>query len=179
MGENWRPIPGYRGEYDVSDHGRVRSLARIITVQCSGRSYDRPIAGRILKPIQKADGHLLVSLGRGGQHFIHRLVLYAFSGPCLAEMEARHLDGNPANNKIGNLAWGTRQENINDRIRLGEHNPPMGERHGRAKFCEDDVSYIRRLYKQGRSHGWIANHLGASRSSVGKVCMGKTWRHVR
>jgi hypothetical protein len=124
---------------------------------------------------------MIVNLSKGGQHsqiFVHRLVLLAFVGPCPAGHESRHLDGDPKNNRLTNLAWGTRLENMADRSRLGEHNPAKGERHARAKFTENDVRYIRRLYKQGRSFGCIAHHLGAKRSAVGKVCMGKTWRHV-
>lgn len=35
-------------------------------------------------------------------------------------MECRHLDGNKINNKLSNLKWGTRHENIMDCVRSGE-----------------------------------------------------------
>lgn len=47
---------------------------------------------------------------------IHRLVVIAFDGPAPTEehTDVRHLDGNKANNKLSNLAWGTRSENMKD-----------------------------------------------------------------
>jgi predicted transcriptional regulator len=51
---------------------------------------------------------------------VHRAVLTAFRGPYPGKgFEARHLDGNKQNNRLGNLAWGTRRENADDRIRHG------------------------------------------------------------
>lgn len=48
---------------------------------------------------------------------VHQLVLTAFHGPRSEGMVARHLDGNPVNNSIDNLTWGTVKENQNDRHR--------------------------------------------------------------
>src|SRR5215471_1608313 len=43
--------------------------------------------------------------------FVHRLILEAFVGPCPKGMEARHLNGDRQDNRLVNLAWGTRLEN--------------------------------------------------------------------
>ena len=102
--ENWKPIPGYEGRYEVSDQGSVRNRVKKLA-QATMRS-----------------GHLTVHLNRQTQ-YVHRLVLFAFVGALPANtqrMEARHLDGNPTNNKLTNLAWGTVVENRADRRRLGE-----------------------------------------------------------
>ena len=48
-------------------------------------------------------------------HYVHRLVLEAFVGPCPEGMECRHLEGDTANNALSNLAWGTPQENAADK----------------------------------------------------------------
>jgi hypothetical protein len=104
--EIWKDVPRYEGQYQVSDQGRVRSL-------------DRALALTRMK-----SGHLSVRLNRKF-HYVHRIVLAAFvCGPkeyaVGVRVEARHLDGNPANNALKNLAWGTVKENRADRRRLGE-----------------------------------------------------------
>lgn len=61
------------------------------------------------------DGYLV-----RGTHKVHRLVLLAFVGPARSKSHVcRHLDGNPANNTLSNLAWGTQQQNWDDRRRHG------------------------------------------------------------
>jgi hypothetical protein len=174
--EEWRAVPGFEGLYEVSDQGRVRSLDR--TIECIGRwggLVAKRHRGRILKPASGEGGHLWVGLGRDHRDFVHRLVLTAFVRDRRDDEESRHLDGNPANNRLENLAWGTRLENMADRKRLGEENPPRGTRCRRAKFTEDDVYFIRREVNRGRSFAQIARVLGASRGAVGKVAMGYTW----
>lgn len=118
--EEWRPIPGYEGLYEVSDRGRVRSLDR--TIQRNGRSHR--IRGVVLAQSSTGPGYRHVSLRSGGRAFtqlVHRAVLLAFVGPCPTGMESRHLDGEPDNNVPSNLAWGTHSENNRDRVRHGTH----------------------------------------------------------
>ena len=71
--EEWRPIAGFEGAYEVSNLGRVRSLTR---VTFSGRWHARRIhKGRILKLFSHPDGHLFVGLcdgrGRKVQVWVH------------------------------------------------------------------------------------------------------------
>lgn len=118
MTEIWKPAVGYEG-YEVSDHGQVRSLDRTI-YRKDGQT--RLCKGRALKPQKHSDGYLYVCLYREAKprkEYIHRLVLEAFTGPCPDGMECRHLDGNPENNRVSNLQWGTRSENILDVVRHG------------------------------------------------------------
>lgn len=111
--EQWKPVPGYEGYYDVSDQGRVMSLARI---DASGNRR-KP---RILRPRPDRRGYLMVDLYRGGvqrTHKVHRLVLTAFTGPCPDGMEACHGDDRPDNNRLTNLRWDTSGGNAADRSR--------------------------------------------------------------
>lgn len=118
--EAWKPIPGYEGIYEVSDHGRVRSLDHI------GRFRDstRLNRGRVLRPDSKRYGHQYVNLSRDRKQtkaYVHRLVLMAFVGPAPAGMEACHNDGDPSNNHLTNLRWDTHSENNRDQVRHGTH----------------------------------------------------------
>lgn len=117
--EEWRDVPGYEGMYAVSSLGRVRSLPRL-----TGGPRPRRVAERILRPMRARHGYLAVELRGGGARRVpkvHQLVLLAFVGPPPKGMETRHLDGNPANNKIDNLRYGTRHENMQDRVHHGNH----------------------------------------------------------
>ena len=115
--ETWRPVPGWDNLYEVSDLGRVRSLDRI-------DSRGRPRLGRVRELTAHA-GYPRVNLWRDGEFetaLVHRLVLTAFAGAPPEGHEARHLNDNPADNRLENLAWGTKSENEQDRLRHGTHN---------------------------------------------------------
>lgn len=112
--ERWRTIPGHEGRYEVSDHGHVRSLV-------SG-------SPRVLRQYlnTKRGGYLEVSLYlRGGRRSterkVHQLVLAAFVGPLPAGQVVRHLNGNPTDNRLLNLAYGTQSENAFDTVRHGRN----------------------------------------------------------
>ena len=104
--EEWRPVVGF-SDYEVSDLGRVRSYKRVKV--------------RILHPTYNGSGSMRVELA-GKKRLVHILVLEAFVGLRPEGMECRHLDGDFTNNKVENLRWGTRSENILDAVRHGTHN---------------------------------------------------------
>lgn len=61
----------------------------------------------------KADQRFIV-VYKGKTYKVHRLICEAFNGPAPFEgAVAMHLDENPANNRAGNLKWGTQKENLN------------------------------------------------------------------
>ena len=116
--EQWLPVPGYEGHYEVSDHGRVRSLDR--TVLRCGRTMR--VRGEMKALVDNGQGRKRVYLSKDGQMRrlqIHRLVLSVFVGPCPEGMEACHNDGNPANNHVENLRWDTGSANMHDKRRHG------------------------------------------------------------
>ena len=106
-GEVWAPVPGYAG-YLVSDHGRLMRLGYTNTA-------GNVVTPRVLSLYENAYGYLKCGLN-GRQHYVHRVVAAAFLGPRQQDHVVRHLDGNPANNHVGNLAYGTQAENMADNI---------------------------------------------------------------
>jgi hypothetical protein len=90
--EWWRPVPGYRG-YEASSLGNVRGPRR-----------------RVLVLQEDKDGYLTVKLG-GKRVRVNVVVQVAFAGP----PEVRHLDGNRRNNRPGNLEYGSRWRNEQDK----------------------------------------------------------------
>lgn len=103
--EEWRPVAGYEGFYDVSSLGWVRR-----------------VGGKRLRRQTKSGGYLTVMLCRDGVSTnkpIHRIVAETFlDRPSWAQC-VRHLDGDLDNNTIWNLRWGTNSENMMDRIAHG------------------------------------------------------------
>lgn len=121
MTEEWRPIPEWETLYEVSDCGRVRSLSRVTR---GGFAGTRKVKGRIRKPVPRASGHVMVMLTDGEirkSADIHRLVMVAFCGPCPDGMEVCHNNGDPTDNRLSNLRYGTRSENIYDMVKHGAH----------------------------------------------------------
>lgn len=116
MNEEWRPVKGFQGYYEVSNQGRIRSLDRVVPHARFGTVRRK---GGLLTACKKNKrGHLGTTLcinGTEHQVWVHVLVLEAFVGPCPPRMECRHLNGNPADNRLENLRWGTRKENSADR----------------------------------------------------------------
>lgn len=108
--EVWKPIPGYEGRYEVSDAGRVRSVDHC--VPCFTGDRKRLVKGRVLRPGRTTSGHLSVALGKGNSMWVHSLVARTFLGARPDGMEVLHLDHDPKNNALGNLAYGTRSENL-------------------------------------------------------------------
>jgi hypothetical protein len=122
--EEWRPVPGYEGRYEVSDHGRVRSL----DAYCGNRFGTRTLRkGRMLKlSVVTPSGQRSVQLadGRGNLKAVkvHRLVLLAFRGPPPPDKPfGLHKDDDPANNYLPNLRWGNQSENAYDSVDNGNH----------------------------------------------------------
>ena len=120
--EQWRPVVGYEGHYEVSDHGRVRSLDRIMERK---DGVLHPYKGKVLRTTYNHEGgHRTVQMSRGKglrRFYVHRLVLEAFVGPCPKGMVTCHLDDDPENNHLANLRWDTESANQYDKVRNGNH----------------------------------------------------------
>lgn len=120
--EEWRPVVGYEGYYEVSNLGRVKSVERRIPAS-RGSGY-RTMRGRILRQGTHSGGYGMVYLcvhGKKLNQHVHLLVLTAFRGPRPAGMVCCHNDGDPTNNRLDNLRWGTQADNLRDQVRHGRH----------------------------------------------------------
>ena len=165
MAEVWRDIPGYEGKYQASDQGRIRSVDRY--VRCAHGAH-RLMRGRVLRPAaSKYDPHLTVVLGHGKNgSSVHKLVASTFLGQCPSGQEVRHLDGNPQNNNVSNLAYGTRAENICDVMRIGK---------AWQALTVDDVRDIRQRLTQGEKGADIARIYGVSQGCISSIKKGRTY----
>lgn len=176
LNEIWKNIPGYRDLYQVSVLGSIRSL-----IKWNGTEK------RILNPGKHRDGYLSVCLYKNKKkkfYLIHTIVLETFIGSCPPGMECRHLDGNPRNNTLGNLCWGTHSDNMKDRTKHGNFNwlkpNNIGELNGKAKLNNWIIRIIKQLLKQGKlSQKEISQIFNIDRSEISNINTGKRWGYLK
>jgi hypothetical protein len=104
--------------------------------------------------------------------YVHQLVLQAFDGKCPPGMECRHLDGDPLNNNLENLAWGTHKANMADKKRHGT------SRNGTTKLHASDIADIREARKRGVSARLLALLYEVTEDTITEITCGRTWKHV-
>lgn len=104
--EEWRPVVGYEGLYEVSNLGQVKSLDRVVNAKNGSTAVKR---GKIMSiHTRKEDGRKDIMLcGKDGHKRlkIHRLVAMAFLPNPENFPEVNHKDENPSNNAVWNLEW--------------------------------------------------------------------------
>ena len=119
--EQWKVIKDFP-KYAISNYGNIKFLYWQNNV--NGELYPRE---KLLTSIKKNDGYLKVNLhndeykgrGKGRECLVHRLVAEAFLENPKNLSEINHKDGNKENNKVSNLEWCTRRENVLHSYKLG------------------------------------------------------------
>ena len=104
MKERWKDIKEFKGLYQISNYGKVKSLVRNGTSGCILKAWIE-------------NGYWRCGLRKNGNypefHFVHILVCKAFHKNPKNKPEVNHKDGNKLNNYYKNLEWSTRKENAN------------------------------------------------------------------
>lgn len=179
--ENWKAVVGYEDYYEVSDFGAVRSVDREIVCPSrwgTTRKWVQP--GVLLTPVvNPVDHYGYVCLYRAGvrqRRPVHQLVLEAFIGPCPEDMETCHCNGIRMDNRVENLRWGTKTENMADKIKTGTD--PRGENNGMGKLSEDDVREIRALANTKIKKVDIARKFNISPTYLADITANRYWAHI-
>lgn len=167
--EVWKDIKGYEGLYQVSNLGRVHSLDRFVprktgTVQ--------KVHGKILKLTEDKDGYHQVSLWKRNKvkkAKVHRLVGEAFIPNPNNLPEINHINEVKNDNRVGNLEWCTRKENINhgtrsEQVAKTKRKPVIGINLNTGK---------KTIFKSMRE----TSKFGFHPSAIRKVCMGEQEAH--
>lgn len=132
-----------------------------------------------LKPNLAGFGYPKVSLCRKGEVSvvsIHAVAALAFFGPRPKGMVVRHLDGDPTNNRLENLAYGTFADNEADKERHGRR--PKGESVIGSKLTEEDVIEIRRRFADGATYPQLLEKWPLHPTSMHHAVHGLTWGHL-
>lgn len=109
MQEEWKPIVGYEGLYEVSNFGQIKSLERIT-------NNNIHISEHIQTQRIGETGYMYVGLCKEGvkaNKRVHRIVAIAFVPNPENKPQVNHKDENKQNNNADNLEWVTGTENIN------------------------------------------------------------------
>lgn len=123
MQEQWKPIKGYEGLYEVSNFGRIKSLGctYIGSNQYGARTL-RTIKPCIKKTRINNNGYERVALVKNKKakwYFVHRLVAIAFLDKPAGKNVVNHKDFNRINNNAENLEWVTSSENTLYSYKMG------------------------------------------------------------
>lgn len=119
MLEQWKPIVGYEGYYEVSNFGNIRSCERQVN-HGLGNGV-RKLRAKIVNPWNDSHGYQAVSLSKFGKvkkYKVHRLVAEAFIPNPDNKPTINHINEIRDDNQVTNLEWATYQENNNH----GGHN---------------------------------------------------------
>lgn len=179
MKEEWKPVKGFEGLYEVSNLGQVRSLDRL-RKNVKGMAK---INGRIITGNHGEKHYYQVALHKDGKKkymSVHRLVAEAFIPNPDGKSQVNHIDGNKQNNVVSNLEWVTPSENILHSFETGL-NTHIGEKNIQAKLTREQVAEIKKLYvKGGKEYGArpLARKYGVSAPAIKAIVKGLTWRGV-
>lgn len=171
MIEEWRNLNvlGFNN-YEVSNFGNVRRIGTEKTLKLS-----------------LCHGYPRVTLYKNRKGFptkVHKMVLFAFKGKRPKGYDSAHLNGIKSDNRIENLAWVTRKENMSHKIIHGTRQ--HGERHGCHKLTLAQVQQILKEYRppEGRkvqskwhhgNSGELAVKFGVSKGTIQDIVRGDSW----
>jgi hypothetical protein len=163
--EQWLPVVGFEGFYEVSNLGQVRGIGRSVPSGRSNTKGIRRVSGKIVTQANRHGGYLsvwLCKLGKGQSFLVHRLVAEAFLGPCPPGKEVDHINRDRAGNILSNLRYVTRRQNQDGIPRPGFN-----------KLTKDQVAEIRQAQGSQRD---IAALYGIHQATVHHIKNGKTHR---
>jgi len=180
MKEKWCSVPGWEDFYEVSNQGNVRSKARRVLMGTRfGYKLHRNFKGRILKQGTSQKGYKTICFTAPGRlrfcTYAHTLVALVFLGPRPEKHQICHWDGNPANNKIKNLRYGTPSENSLDRNRHGTVVRLCGQNAPSAKLNFKKLKWIFKN-KNKMSMRAMGRKLKVSHHVISLVLNGKTYK---
>jgi hypothetical protein len=164
--EEWLPIEGYEGSYDVSSYGNVRCKSRYLFRIGRGKELHtlyRP--AKLITPKNRGKYKSVVLASPSGKKnfSIHRLVAQAFILNQNNLPVVNHIDENKYNNTVSNLEWCTLSYNLSYSLsKVHLYLSPDGEEvsiTNHREFCRDYGLKQMGLWrlrngKQSQHKGW-------------------------
>lgn len=179
MPEEWRPVVGYEGLYEVSSLGQVRSVDCVVVSSDGKKKF---LKSKLLKQCKGCSrrAYYIVGLSKEGKtttQRVHYLVAIAFLGDPPKGHVVCHGPKGSFCNELTNITWGTSQKNSGlDRIRDGTNCP--GEKNGRAKLNPMQVRVIRCLLEsKTMKQKEIGDIFGVAQTTIGYIKRGESWQH--
>jgi len=154
--EIWKEIKGFDGDYYVSNLGRIKS-------------YKVSVYGKIIKSNTNKLGYVYYTLTKNKKlrsFTIHRLVCLAFLDNPENKPHVNHINGIKSDNRLCNLEWCTRSENIRHADLIGLRTPKKAFEHYNSRFLKQDIIDIR---KSKLSETKLAEIYLVNRATIGKI----------
>jgi len=132
---------------------------------------------RVLKPWIDQDGYRRVHLVREGKKkgfSVAVLVLSSFTDRPSKKHTVNHINGIKADDRLENLEWATRMEQIQHAFKMG-----LKTGYEQGKLKPDDVRVIRRLLADGSTQKEIGLLYNVHPTTIGKIASGVNWSHVK
>jgi hypothetical protein len=186
MIEEWRPVEGWEGFYEVSSLARVRRLPREVRTCGIKRIFTvRICRGGVVKMSTDKAGYYRADLYNGERRknsLVHRLFAVAFipnpdAKPCI-----NHIDGDKKNNSADNLEWCTHIENMQHAFATGltkTFDVLSGDESPNSKLNSKQVVEIKERLKSGEAIASIfKSYPIKSKSTIAHIRDGHTWKGV-
>lgn len=172
-GEYWKNIPEYEGLYQISNLGRIKSLARERRKGCN------VIRDRIYRQNSNRGDYLSITLWKNQKRSettsVHILMGRSFIPNPLKKPQINHKDCIKYNNWLLNLEWNTRQENGKHAFLMGRFPSQKGEKHYGSKLKNDQVLEI---FKSKAPNKELAKIFGVNRITIHDIKTGRKWSHL-
>lgn len=162
----------YRGIYQVSNLGRIRSLDRYVRGYNHGIEHKKYIKGCILKLRTNCCGYWMVHFSKNGKHrdySLHRIVYFSFNPNADTTLEVNHIDENKDNCTLSNLNLLSPKDNCN----YGTRNQRIASKTKgaiRGKMSEENRKRISTALKQS-AKAKEGRKITALKNSKSIVCL--------
>ena len=176
MEQIWKTIQGFEGLYEVSNLGAVKSLEKMWVVNKAIRNKPETI----MKQSTDSNGYFQVELSKNGKakkYLVHRLIAKAFIENPDNKNDVNHINCIKKDNRVENLEWATRSENIRHALDNNLVDSAKGSRHGMSILKEEDVIKIRSLGDKYTKKE-LAEMFGVGRRSINQILNKKSWKHI-
>ena len=174
MEEIWKDIAGYEGLYQASNFGRIKTVAHWQTYSNGDRHFYKE---RIRVPGVGPTGYLSIRLGSKGRIAgVHRFVAETFLPRVPGKNDVNHIDGNKSNNRVENLEWVNRKENMRHCRAV------LKKETGRAKvpvLCIETEEVFRSLSAASIAKKVNLGHLCEATSGRRQSAGGYHWQRIK
>lgn len=172
MTEEWRDIEELKGQYQISNLGRVKSLYRKFMIK-DKRGFKRTVTvnEKILKLQIDKKGYQVVKIAKK-TYKVHRLVAIAFIPNPDNLPQVNHIDGIKTNNYIDNLEWVNNSENQLHAYKIGLNKPSEKAGRKRRKVCQIDLN-TNKIINIFDSIAEVEKYFNNENLNITEVCNGK------
>jgi hypothetical protein len=183
------PAPVKRRRKGSKLHVLAKAIARGLRVTTNGQVIFP--SGRASRAKKRDRGYRVVHISVDGETLtvlVARIVCWQHHGPPPSpDHEVDHINNNHSDDRPENLRWLTSRTNAGSvsteerrrrRAKMQAMRRPQGEKHGNARFTNEDIREIRRLSGSGVSQKKIAAMFGTGQGYISLIVRRRKWAHL-